>query len=372
MTRREKRIALLVFALFLPALAALAWGSRLAGSVDRPGALRAFAHRGQEHLALVFQRAIHVVDAQGRPLARQPLRELGLEEEPTDLDITMDPQGELSAWLFEDTLPRVVRCRIDPGSWRFSGCAQVLAGPLLKGGATSLAVHIAIDAGRERAFVAAASGNRVRALSLRDGRLLADSSPGQLFFPNRLRIAGDQLVVADNDHHRIAWLDIADAIPTFRERRSLLLPAHPRAEGGGTKAADFAVLAGAADGAAGLWALAVSQGQKQGRLLRYGPQFAAAGAADTRAFRDPLVVDRLGADLIASDFDAIGWFRIAPDGRWLGEFGQGTLQAAVHAERAQVRRGRLWTVGGASGMAIAVLVGFALALRAGTRPGGRP
>jgi hypothetical protein len=372
MTRQEKRIALLVFALFLPALAALAWGTRLAGSIDRPGALRAFAHGGQDHLALVFRRSVHIVDAEGRPLARQPLHELGLSEEPTDLDITVDPQGRLSAWLFEDTLPRVVRCRIEPAPWRFSGCAQVLGGPLLRGGASSLAVHLAVDAERERAFIAAASGNRVRAFSLRDGRLLADSAPGQLFFPNRLRVAGDQLIVADNDHHRIAWLDIADAVPTFRPRRSLALLAHPQSEGGGSKAADFALRAGAADGAAGLWVLAVAQGQKEGRLLLYGPQFAPAGVADTRAFADPLVIDRLGGDLVASDFNAIGWFRIGADGRWLGEFGQGELQAAALAERAKVASGRRWTVGGAVGMAVAVLAGFALALRARGRAGGAP
>lgn len=371
MTRREQRIALLVFALFLPALAALFWGSRVAGTIDRPGALRGFPHAGQDHVALVFQRKVHVLDPQGRTLAQQPLADLGLTEEPTDLDVTVAPDGRIAAWLFEDTLPRLVRCDLEPASWRFARCAQVLGGPALKGGASSLAVHIAIDAARDRAFVAAASG-RVRAFSLRDGRPLGETATGQLFFPNRLRIDGDQLVVADNDHHRIVWLDIAGETPSFRELRSLSLPAHPRAAGGGHKAADFAILPGDGDGPAALWALALAQGQKQGRVLLYGPQLAPRGVADTGRYRDPLIVDRLGRHLLAADFDAITWVRVAADGSFLGEFAQGALDDAARAQRARVTAGRRWTYAGYAGIALAVLLGFALALRARAQPGDGP
>lgn len=368
MTRRESRIALLVFALFLPALAALFWGSRIASTIDRPGALRAFAHAGREHVALVFKGKVHVLDAQGRTLAQQPLAELGLAEEPTDLDVTAGADGRIAAWLFEDTLPRLVRCELDAASWRFARCTQVLGGPALRGGARSLAVHIAVDAARDRAFIAAASG-RVRAFSLRDARLLGESATGQLFFPNRLRVEGDQLVVADNDHHRIVWLDIAGDAPTFRQLRSLPLPAHPQAAGGGHKAADFALLPGDGDAPAGLWALAVAQGQKQGRLLLYGPQLAPRGVADTGRYRDPLIVDRLGRHLLAADFDAITWLRVAADGSFLGEFAQGALEDAARAERARVTSGRRWTYVGYAGIALALLVGFGLALRARAQGG---
>ena len=363
MTRREQRIAALVLALFLPALAAAFWGAQLGRSIDRPGALRAFQSAGQDHVALVFQGAVHLLDAQGRPLTRQPIGELGLTDEPTDLDITAAPDGRLQAWLFDDSAPRLVRCDLAGAPLALGHCAQVLAGPSLKVDAASRAVHIAVDAARERVFIAAAGGHRVRALSLQ-GEALGDSPAGPLFFPNRLRIDGDELLVADNDHHRIAWLDIGQARPSFAQRRSLSLRGHP-APRAGRKAADFALMP---DGA-GLWALAVAQGQKKGSLLMYGPGLEPQGVANLGGHADPLIIDRLGRNLLAADFEAIAWYRVGADGNYLGEFGEGSFQAAVLAARERVTSARRWTQFGWAGMVLAMVIGFALAFKYSEKPG---
>ena len=145
MTARERRSALVIFALLLPSLLALWWSAQLASTLPRPGALRAFASGGQPFIGFFFNDALHLLDAQGAPVGRQPLAELALTEEPTDFDVTVDAAGRMQAWLFEDTKPRVVRCEVQPQPMRLAGCVQAMAGPQLKLQAARGAVHIAVD-----------------------------------------------------------------------------------------------------------------------------------------------------------------------------------------------------------------------------------
>lgn len=369
MTPKETRSALVVLALLLPCLGALVWSARLAGGVDRPGALRGFASGGEERVAFVFAHALHLLDAQGRRLARQPLAELGLAEEPTDMDWTVDAAGKVQAWFFEDTAPRLVRCDLDPAAARLRACATVLSGRGLKHVAASSAVHIAVDLPRNRVFIADAKGHAVRAMSLQ-GRQLADSARGELFFPNRLRLAGDQLVVADNDRHRLVWLDVAADPPSFAPGRVVAVPAHPDALPG-RKAADFALRAGADGTLSTLWLLAVAQGQKHGQVLVYGPGLAPRGQAQLGGYGDPLIVERLGDALLAADFEGIALYRVGADGRFLGEFGAGAFAQELAAARAQLRAATWWRYGGWAGLALALLVGFALAWRFSEKPGAR-
>ena len=367
MTRKENWIAALVLALFVPGLAALFWGTQQRGAVEQPGPLRSFTHAGAAHAAIFFNGALHLLDAEGRPLARQPLRELGLAEEPTDMDWTAGPDGRLQAWFFEDTAPRLVRCDLQPEPLRLRDCAQVLAGGQLKVNAASRAVHFTVDAARERVFIADAKGHAVRALSLR-GELLGDSAAGELYFPNRLRLVGDSLVVADNDNHRVVWLDVAQARPSFRPQRSVSLGSHPQAAGG-RKAADFAFVPGPDGAPPVLWVLAVGQGQKHGRLVAFDSAQSARGAADQGGHADPLIIDRFGASVLAADFDGIAYFRVAADGRFLGSFGQGAFAEELARERGRLRTGQAWVHAGWAAMAAAMLAGFVLAWRHGQKPG---
>lgn len=364
MTPKETRSAIVVFALLLPSLAALFWSAQ--ASVPRPGALRSFTVGGQEHAAFVFDRALHVLDAQGRRVTRQPLEALGLREEPNDLDVTVDAAGKIQAWLFEDGPPRIVRCDVAAASApRLEGCAEIMAGAQLKMAPASLAVHIAVEPARDRLFVADADGHGVRAFSLR-GERLAESRPGTLFFPNRLRVVGDRLLVADNDHRRLVWLDVAADRPGFEPRRVLDIAAHPQARGV-RKAADFALMRGDGGEPAGLWLVAVRQGQKNGQVLLHGPGLAPRGAADLGGYADPLIVDRLGDDLLAADFDGIALYRIGADGRFLGVFGEGEFAREMEAGRERRAARTYARYAGLAGIALTLVVGFLLAWRFGER-----
>jgi hypothetical protein len=361
MTRTETRIAALVLALFLPGLAALFWGTQQRAGADRPGPLRGFTQAGADRAAVIFRGALHLLDAEGRPLARQPLRELGLTEEPTDMDWAAAPDGRLQAWFFEDTAPRIVRCDLRASPPGLHACTQVLAGERLKVNPTSRAVHIAVDPANERVFVADAQGHAVRALSFQ-GEVLGQSAAGELFFPNRLRLEAGLLVVADNDHQRLAWLDVAPPRPAFRVQRSVQLAGHPQSAAG-RKAADFAFLPASEGTVPVLWTLAVAQGQKRGRLLAFDAGYAARGGADQGGHADPLIIDRLGNALLVADFDGIAYFRVAADGRFLGAFGQGAFAEEVQGERERARAGQLWVAVGQGAMVVALLIGLVLAWR---------
>jgi hypothetical protein len=354
MTPRERRSALVIFALLLPSLLALWWATQLASTLPRPGALRAFQAGGQPFIGFFFNDALHLLDGSGSAVARQPLAALGLKEEPTDFDITTDGAGRMQAWLFDDTVPRVLRCDVQAAPLQLTGCVQAMAGPQLKVQRLQGAVHIAVDAARDRIFIADASGSGVRMLDLR-GRPRAATPPGLLFFPNRLRLDGDRLLVADNDHHRLAWLDVAGAQPSFLVREQLPLP---------RKAADFALW----PGGAGLWALSVRQGQKHGEVLLHGEDRQRAGVADLGGHADPLVIERLGEALVVADFDGLALYRIARDGRYLGPFGSGRVAQDLAAAREQARSARNWKLVAWAGLVLTMLVGTVLAWRFSERP----
>ena len=67
----------------------------------------------------------------------------------------------------------------------------------------------------------------MQVLSL-DGRVLGKSVTGDLFFPNRLRLAGDSLMVADNDHRRLVWLDIRQELAQLSRCAKACRPALTR------------------------------------------------------------------------------------------------------------------------------------------------
>lgn len=370
MTPKESRIAAVILSLVAGSAALLWWGMRLDGQADRMGPIRSFTMAGQERLALFHARQLHLLDGSGRRLARQPLSELLLTEEPNDMDWTVDADGRAHAWFFEDTTPRLVRCELSSDAPRLQRCAQVLAGAQLKVNAQSRAVHIAVDAKRERVFIADAKGHAVQALSL-DGRVLAQSAKGELFYPNRLRIAGDTLMVADNDHRRLVWLDIRADKPSFALRKSLQASGHPQARNGHTKVTDFAFVAGEDGLPSKLWLLAVAQGQNEGDVLSWGPALTPLARASLGGFSDPLAIDRLGDAAVVADFDGVALYRVGARGEYLGPFGEAALQRELGAARSQSAQAGWWTKAAWASFALTLVVGFLLAWRYSEKPGQR-
>ncbi|HET6827551.1 MAG TPA: hypothetical protein VFH35_02645, partial [Ramlibacter sp.] len=292
-----------------------------------------------------------------------------LSGQPSDMDWTVDASGKVQAWFFEDAHePRLVRCELQ--QMRLAQCAQVLAGAGLKAQQGSLAVHFAVDLQGQRVFIADARGHKVRALALDGGRVLAESGEGQLFFPNRLRLDPQgRLVVADNDNHRLVWLEVRGATPRMLQLQSLQVLAHPDARRSHTRAADFAMLSGANGEPEALWVLALASGQKNGDALVWGPGRMPMGRADLGGWTDPLVIEAFGPAAVVADFDGVALYRLGRRGEYLGAFGDESFQAELQASRDRLREGSLLEKLGWVSLAATLAVGFLLAWRYGERPG---
>jgi hypothetical protein len=369
MTPKETRIAAVILTMVAAGAGLQWWGMRLASGADRIGPIRSLSVAGQEQLAVFHANQLHLLDGSGRRLGRQPLADLLLTEEPNDMDWTLAADGKAQAWFFEDTTPRLVRCELAADAPRLERCAQVAAGAQLKVNPRSRAVHIAVDAKRSRVFVADAKGHAVRALSL-DGRVLAESASGMLFFPNRLRLAGDALMVADNDHRRLVWLDIRDDKPSFALRKSQQSSEHPQARSGHTKVTDFAFLPDAGGEPSVLWMLAVAQGQKAGDVLSWGAALKPVGRASLGGFADPLAIDRLGDSAIVADF-GVALYRVGAGGEYLGPFGDQVFQRELRSSRDRIAAAGMWTKAAWGSFAATLVIGFLLAWRYSEKPGQR-
>jgi hypothetical protein len=368
MTRREWRIAIPILAGLALCIAGFLYGLSVDKSFVGMSAMRAMP---DGRLAVVANHALHVLDGSGRRVARQPLKALGLEEDPNDMDWTVDAQGGLEAWFFDDSVPRVVRCAWAPLRGELAGCAVAMSGPHLKASELSRAVHLAVDRAGGRVFIADADGRKVQVFDLA-GRKIASSEPARLplFFPNRLRYLGDDLlVVADNDHHRIVWAR-AGAGKAPELVRTLEAAAHPQARTSRNKVTDVAF------GPAGsTWMIAMKQGQKDGDVLVFdGDRPVARAALPPKA--DPIVIESLGDAAVVADYSLVTLYRLDARGRYLGEFGDAAFRGEMAPLQALARQVEWWTTGSLVGGGIVIALGLLLAWRYSEKPvwpeGGRP
>ena len=164
MNRRDWMIAVPVLAALTGCLAAFLHGMQIQSSVDGMAALRSLETPAGARVAVVAARALHLLDADGRRLARQDLGAIGLQGNPNDMDLTLDAAGQLEAWFFDDArpLPCVIRCTWNEASAAFRPCLVVASGAQLKWDVTSRAVHLAVDRAGERMFIADARSARVQ------------------------------------------------------------------------------------------------------------------------------------------------------------------------------------------------------------------
>ena len=365
MTKREWQLAIPLLISFALCLAAFVHGQRLEDPSNGITALRTFkTGPGGEHVAVIANKALHVLDSMGNRVARQDLEALGLTEAPNDMDWTVDAQQRVEAWFFDDTVPRVLRCTWNHEQLRLQDCRNAMAGPQLKANPRSLAVHLAVDAAGQRVFIADAKGGRVQVFDL-DGKALVstDRQTLPLAFPNRLRYLGDDtLVVADNDNRRLIWLSVSPGQPP-KLLSSLYAADHGQARSGRGKVTDVAF---GPDGT--VWMLAVKQRQRDGDVLVFDSQRLPIARAALAEDSDPLVVDALGDSALVADYSRITLNRIDNKGRNLGAFGGTAFLEELAPLQAQARTGAWWRTGAMAGGAVVIVVGLLLGWRYGQKP----
>jgi hypothetical protein len=366
MKKHEWQIAIPILAGLALCAAGLMHGMQIDNSFAGISAMRAMP---DGKLAVVANHALHVLDASGKRVSRQPLSALGLDEDPNDMDWTADAQGRMEAWFFDDSGPRVVRCGWDDGKRELARCAAAMSGPQLKASANSRAVHLAVDRAGERVFIADAQGHRFQVFDLA-GKLVGSSNRESvsLFYPNRLRYLGDNtLAIADNDHHRLVWARVEPGRPP-KVLRTLDAAAHPQSRSNRTKVTDAAF---APSGA--MWMIAMKQGQKDGDILVFNGDKPVA-RVELPAGADPVVVESLGPHAVVGDFFLIKLHLVDAAGKYLGEFGDAAFAAEMVSLQALSRASARWTTGSMIAGGLVILSGLLLGWRYSERPshGGRP
>lgn len=364
MTKREWQLAIPLLISFALCLAAFVYGQRLEDPNNGITALRVFKTVQGEHVAVIANKALHVLDPAGQRIVRQDLQSLGLTEPPNDMDWTVDAQQRVQAWFFDDTAPRVLRCTWSPEQLRLQDCRTAMEGPQLKANPRSLAVHLAVDALGQRVFIADAKGGRVQVFDF-NGKALASTAPQKLplAFPNRLRYLGDDtLAVADNDNRRLIWLRVTPGQPP-QLLRSLHAADHGQARTGRGKVTDVAF---GPDGT--IWMLAVKQRQRDGDVLVFDAHRLPVARAALAEDSDPLVIDALGHTALVADYTHMSLHRIDTKGRDLGAFGGTAFSAELAPLQAQARAGALWRMGAMVGGALVIAVGLLLGWLFGQKP----
>ena len=366
MTRREWQIAVPILMGLFICVAGFMRGVQIDNSFAGISAMRALP---DGKLAVVANHALHVLDASGARLARQPLSALGMQDDPNDMDWTVDAQGRVEAWFFDDSVPRVVRCSWDDGKGGLVQCAAAMSGPQLKANDRSRAVHLAVDRAGGRVFIADAQGHRFQVFDLAGKRLGSSGRESvSLLYPNRLRFLGDDtLVIADNDHHRLVWAKVPPG-QAPKVLRTLDAKAHPQARSNRTKVTDMAF---APSGA--MWMMAMKQGQKDGDILVFDGDRPLV-RADLPPDADPIVIESLGSHAVVGDYSLVKLYRIDAAGKYLGDFGDGAFASEMVPLQALSRESSRWTTGSLVGGGLVILAGLLLGWRYSEKPsrGGKP
>lgn len=366
MTPRERKIAVPIMAALLLCLAAWWHGFQTAQSFEGISAMRTVKAASVQRLAVVVNRALHVLDDTGQRVTRQELQSLGLKAAPNDMDWTVDAAGLVEAWFFEDNPPRVLRCAWDESALVLAPCATTMSGSQLKVDAGSRAIHVAVDRLGNRIFIADARGGTVQQFDL-SGKLLGRSPASLgLNFPNRLRYIGeDTLLVADIDNRRLVWLSSAPG-SAFKEIGRLDSSSHHQAQARRSRVQDVAI---GADGT--LWMLANQQGQKSGGVLVFDAARKPVARAQLPPGADPLIVDSLAGSAVVADFSLVNLYRLSASGTYMGEFGDAAFRGELKLLQTQAKHARwLQQVAWMLGVAV-LLLGVGLALVYGEKPKNR-
>src|SRR4051812_29771609 len=102
MNKRDWIIAGPILIALAGCVAAFMHGVQIENSFDGIVALRAADTPKGGRVAVVAARALHMLAPNGERLARQDLHTIGLQDSPNDMDLTVDEDGQMEVWFFED------------------------------------------------------------------------------------------------------------------------------------------------------------------------------------------------------------------------------------------------------------------------------
>lgn len=336
----------------------------------------AVAALGNDRLAWATRNELLVTDRGGTLKSTVRWREIGIVEGISDI-----------AALDRDTLlvgdrasGRIQRCSLEQRECqRLSGSQG--REPFI--GAFALIRHAATN----EIWVADTTRHRLHRLS-RDGELLETfGDNGHLCFPNDLEIADNRLYIANTNHHRIAWLDLARPeqglqsgwLTVAEGRNDVQCPQvsedgyirflHRESPGGDT-AKPFAEgspgrvwpMKIARDGQGAWWLLNAANGMRDADLWRMQPQAGERRLALAGTGHDLAAMAAVDDAVLVADRAAPELLRVPLDGGAAEPFGDAALKAHFEELAAAERRRELRYIAALAGALVAFLIPVSLLL----------
>lgn len=308
---------------------------------------------GQGDVWLLSQNRLHHYDAEGRPIASHDPAALGVTEFIGDFQPLAD--GEVLLALPDQGA--IQRCRFGVG------CRDLLAGIDPQVGRPAGAMWLAVDAGRERLFVADTDNHRLLLLDL-DGRLLDHTGADhkRFFYPNQLKLEGEgRFLVADTRHRRLSAVNLAgDRFGDADEQTVLEAPmARP-----GRHLPMASTLA--ADGKR--WVIMMSDGPGGADVLLFDAQGRAERRLELGPDSDPTDLASVAEHMLVVDRGAYRVWQVGLDGEVAGTFGPAELAGELDTAQERAAHWRTVRLAAQVGTGVLPVLGVLLLWLMGERP----
>ena len=211
------------------------------------------------------------------------------------------------------------------------------------------AFRVFIDRLDDTVYLADTSRHRLLKLD-GSGQLLAFR--GGFRFPNQVALVDDQLWVADTNHHRL--VAVSPETETFGERQ-FEIAVGP--DGEHTWPSAFARVGDE------WWVLAAGANMSDGLVVRYADRGTELDQLEMARNADPLALERMGDTVLVTDYRHFSINRYHLDGARLADFGGPRLTRSLAAKASESQRWKLYAHGCWAVFAMALLLGFVIALR---------
>ncbi len=343
--QRQLRIAGIFIAVVLIVVVAASWASRIASDISGPSNLvrddrgRVWTQNG----AILWG-----FDASGKVVYRRTAEELGVPNLfgpicPLSGGEMLVGSRDPSQIYWLDDHGRVKKV-FDPG--------KTASGPLFN------SYHMAFDESDSTLYVTDPSNHRVLAFGS-DGRFLRGegegfSKPDLLRFPNQIRVYGDQVWIADTNHHELKILS-----RDLREIQRIPLPP-------GEKYTYRWPVEFDRDSSDNIYIIQGGERLRKGEVAKYDSEGRRVALIQANVDMEPRGVLVMNDGLLVSGGESFDIQRFSLDGHFLGVFGDSSFADEMHAN--YKHRSFLKLISGYAPLAILVLlaltyIGYLRAIR---------